>query len=82
MLESLFAITIDDNILNSVIHPGSSDTTKHIYSLQNLFSLLNIINYTLRKKKVQKSCHWSCTFTKGKLLAILGANKYILGANM
>jgi len=50
MLESLFAITIDDNILNSVIHPGSSDTTKHIYSLQNLFSLLNIINYSQKKR--------------------------------
>jgi len=36
--------------------------------------------YTLRKR--YKSCHWGCTFSKGKLLSILGVNKYILGANI
>jgi len=36
--------------------------------------------YTLRKKRY-KSCHWGCTFSKGKLLYILGVNMYILGAN-
>jgi len=41
------------------------------------------------QKKRYKSCHWGCTFSKGKLLSILGANMhilcddmYILGANM
>jgi len=37
--------------------------------------------YSLRKKRY-KSCHWGCTFSKGKLLSILGANMYILGANV
>jgi len=31
-----------------------------------------------QKKKVQ-ICHWGCTFSKGKLLSILGANMYSLG---
>jgi len=30
----------------------------------------------------EKSCHLGCTFSKGKLLPILGANMDILGANM
>jgi len=34
------------------------------------------------QKKRYKSCHWGCTFSKGKLLYILGVNMYILGANM
>jgi len=42
------------------------------------------------QKKRYKSCHWGCTFSKGKLLSILGANNmfilsvnmYILGADM
>jgi len=34
------------------------------------------------QKKRYKSCHWGCTFSKGKLLSILGANMDILGANM
>jgi len=38
-----------------------------------------ICRYTLRR---YKSCHWGCTFSKGKLLSILGANMYISGANM
>jgi len=33
---------------------------------------------TLSEKKVQ-ICHWGCSFSKGKLLSILGANMYILG---
>jgi len=52
---------------------------------QVLFSLivfhLFISNNTLRKKRY-KSCHWGCTFSKSKLLSILGANMYILSANM
>jgi len=36
---------------------------------------------TLRKKRY-KSCHWGCTFLKGKLLSVLVANMYISGANM
>jgi len=42
--------------------------------------------YTTEKR--YKSCHWGCTFSKGKLLSILGvmyilsANMYISGANM
>jgi len=34
------------------------------------------------QKKRYKSGHWGCTFSKGKLLSIVGANMYILGANM
>jgi len=36
----------------------------------------------LFQKKRYKSCHWDCTFSKAKLLSILGANMYSLGANM
>jgi len=36
---------------------------------------------TLSEKRY-KSCHWGCTFSKGKLLSILGANMDIVGANM
>jgi len=31
---------------------------------------------TLSEKRY-KSCHWGCTFSKGKLLSILGANMSI-----
>jgi len=31
--------------------------------------------HTLSEKKVQKSCHWGCAFSNGKLLSILGAYK-------
>jgi len=34
------------------------------------------------QKKRYKSCHWGCTFSKRKLLSILGANMYILAANI
>jgi len=34
------------------------------------------------QKKRYKSCHWGCTFSKGKRLSILGANMYILGVNV
>jgi len=44
--------------------------------------LTKIFRYTLRKKRYKKTCHWGCTFSKGKRLSILGANMYILGANM
>jgi len=37
--------------------------------------------HSLSEKKY-KSCHWCCTFSKGKLLSILGANMYISGANI
>jgi len=33
------------------------------------------------QKKRYKTCHWGCTFSKGKLLYILVVNMYILGAN-
>jgi len=36
---------------------------------------------TLSEKRY-KSCHWGCTFSKDKLLSIVGANRYILGAEM
>jgi len=39
------------------------------------------MNLTLSEKRY-KSCHWGCTFSKGKLLSILGANMYISGANL
>jgi len=32
-----------------------------------------------RSEKKYESCHWGCTYSKGKLLSILGANMYILG---
>jgi len=46
-----------------------------------IFSLkLSATVYTLKhRKKRYKRCHWGCTFLKGKLLSILGANMYILG---
>jgi len=40
------------------------------------------LNYTQLEIKRYKSCHWGCTFSKGKLLSISGANMYILGVNM
>jgi len=36
----------------------------------------------LTEKKKNESCHWGFTFSKGKLLSILGPNMYILAANM
>jgi len=33
------------------------------------------------QKKRYKSCHWGCTFSKGTLLSILGANMYVSVAN-
>jgi len=40
-----------------------------------------ISQHTLSEKRY-KSGLWGCTFSKGKLLSILGANMYILGANI
>jgi len=44
---------------------------------------MNVISMIIihSQKKRYKSCHWGCTFSKGKLLSILGANMYIC-ANM
>jgi len=36
---------------------------------------------TLSEKRY-KSCHWGCTFSKCKLLYVLGVNMYILSVNM
>jgi len=33
-------------------------------------------------EKLYECGHWGCTFSKGKLLSILGAHMYILGANI
>jgi len=41
------------------------------------FSKSYKIHLTLSEKRY-KSCHWGCTFSKGKLLSILCANLYIL----
>jgi len=46
------------------------------------FGYLLVQNYRVQQKKRYKSCHWGCTFLKGKLLSILGANMYILSVNM
>jgi len=57
--------------------------------LINSTFFVNLLPYVLEypnnivhsQKKRYKSCHWGCTFSKGTLLSILGANMYILGAN-
>jgi len=50
-------------------------------------NMLDSVSYTLRKKGTKAVC--GCTFSKGKLLSISGANMsiseanmYILGVNM
>jgi len=67
---------------NEIINQAKTDITLIIvkYCLpKHTFCIM--ISYTLRKKRY-KSRHWGCTFSKGNLLSILGANKDILGANM
>jgi len=39
------------------------------------------LNASLHSQKKGISCHWGCTFSKSKLLSILGANMYIFGVN-
>jgi len=53
-------------------------TKSHISSISSQMHVIAIHS----QKKRYKSCHWGCTFSKGKLLSIFGANMYILGANM
>jgi len=40
-----------------------------------------VFGCSLSEKKYE-SCHWGCTYSKGKLLSILCANMYILGVNV
>jgi len=47
-----------------------------------LCSVVDLCIASTLSEKRYKSCHWGCTYSKGKLLSILGANLYILGANM
>jgi len=52
--------------------------TNSIFSIFFLYIQYTLSPHTLRKKRY-KICHWGCTFSKGQLLSILGANMYILG---
>jgi len=53
----------------------------NIYNAFNIHYVNYFQEYKHSQKKRYKSCHWGCTFSKGKLLSILGANMYILYAN-
>jgi len=39
-------------------------------------------SYSPLSEKKYERCHWGYTFSKGKLLYILGSNMYILGGYM
>jgi len=52
-----------------------------IFKAVYTFSITLLQECTLSEKRY-KSCHWGCTYSKGKLLSISGVNMYILGVNM